>query len=142
MSEHVHGCLTCMPDMVPDFDRDDPRYHDGEKCVHRITKVLVDGVEIGYTKGIFEGPEGWALFVGKDASEVHHCSCFNRDTLQGMVCLEPRFGVVTVEHAPPVMIDAAEVLHRLPKGWPYGPNSTTFASDYEQLFLWLHKEAR
>jgi hypothetical protein len=146
MTEHIHRCLSCTPDMVPAFDRADPRYHDGEKCVHRITKVLVNGAEIGYTQGAFEGPEGWALFVGADIHEVHPCACYDRSTGQGMTCQEPRFGVVTVEHAPPVMIDAAEVIHRLPQGWP-GPEASpeaqaTFNAGWESLWRWLHKEGR
>lgn len=146
MSEHIHGCLTCRPDMVPDFSRDDPRYHDGGKCVHRILRVTVNGAEPGYTQGAFEGPEGWVLFVGANAGEVHPCACFNRETGQGTTCQEPRFGVVTVEHMPPVMIDAAEVIHRLPKGWPTAEATpearATFAEGWETFWRWLHQEAR
>lgn len=142
MPEHVHRCLACTPGMVPDFDRADLRYHVGGKCVHRIKQVLIDGIDIGYTAGAFEGPEGWALFAGtrEQMGLIHQCTC------GAGVCVEPRFGVVTVEHMPPVMIDAAEVLHRLPKGWP-GPEATpeiraTFADGWEPFFHWLHQKAR
>src|SRR4051812_44619555 len=108
MTEHVHGCLSCRPDMVPDFDRADPRYHDGEKCPrYRWGAVLPDGAEPGFTKGVFEGAEGWVLYAlggPGDTDAMHQCPC------KASVCVEPRFGVVTVEHLPPVMIDVNEVL--------------------------------
>jgi hypothetical protein len=147
MSEHIHRCLDCTPDMVPAFDQEDPRYHAGGKCVHPITKVMVNGVVVeGYTQGVFEGPEGWALFVGTNVHEVHPCACHNRETWQGMTCQEPLFGVVTVEHAPPVMVDILEVIHRVPQGWP-GPEGTleaqqTFDAGWESFWRWLHKQAR
>lgn len=98
MSEHVHGCLNCRPDMVPDFRKDDPRYHDGEKCrtgrdfaqIHRVT---LNGAELAWTHGHFEGTEGWALFIGEAINLAHPCSCVN-----GGVCVEPCFGVVASEH--------------------------------------------
>lgn len=100
MTEHIHRCLSCRPDMVPDFDRNDPRYHDGEKCGHGLT-IRVDGVELSYTKGAFEGHEGWVIFAGESIEAIHPCSCADRTTGQGMTCLEPRFGHVEVVHACP-----------------------------------------
>jgi hypothetical protein len=102
MAEHVHGCLNCRPDMVPDFSRDDPRYHDGTKCRTADGRrplnwiVSIDGVTLGYTSGVFEGREGWALYAGEPdrAVLIHHCPN-SRDC---GVCVEPRFGVITVEH--------------------------------------------
>jgi hypothetical protein len=103
MPEHVHRCLSCTPDMVPDFDRADPRYHEGEKC-GSILNVTLDGQEISYTRGIFEGREGWVLFAGADTESVHHCPTCTTRTDEGFiaryeVCVEPLFGVVTVEHS-------------------------------------------
>lgn len=106
MSEHVHGCLNCRPEMVPDFSRDDPRYHDGEKSGHDWA-ALVDGVDVGYTRGVFEGSEGWALVAGPgyDIERVHHCpNCTTYRVLddgyevfdEHQVCVEPCFGVVTI----------------------------------------------
>lgn len=108
-SEHVHGCLNCRPDIVPDFDKADPRYHGAETCgtvVHG--PAMVDGVPVSYTQGVFEGLEGWALFVGVTAADVHPCptcaTCYT--TTQGdpyystdswdHICIEPRFGYVTI----------------------------------------------
>lgn len=90
MSEHVHACLSCRPDMVPDFDPTDPRYHRTDKCGASHGPALVGGVPVTYTAGVFEGPEGWALFCGATADEVHACSCTN-------LCAEPRFGRVEID---------------------------------------------
>lgn len=94
--EHVHRCLSCAPDMVPDFDRADPRYHDSGKC-HQggrlFHAVTIDGAEISYTSSHFEDSEGWALFVGATADDMHMCSCGSKS-----MCSEPRFGVVTSRH--------------------------------------------
>jgi hypothetical protein len=85
MAEHVHGCLSCRPDMVPDFSKDDPRHN-----VH----AFISGIEISYTRGIFEGREGWVLYAGDNkADEIHPCPCS-----RASVCVEPRFGGVTVLH--------------------------------------------
>ena len=104
MSEHVHGCLSCRPSMVPDFEKTDSRYHDGEKC-GRYFRVLLDGVEPGYTSGVFEGTEGWVLLAaeGLDVDKVHDCPNCTRRAADGSVeawscCLEPRFGRVEVIH--------------------------------------------
>jgi len=105
MSEHVHGCLTCRPDMVPDFSRDDTRYHDGEKCGVTLN-ATVDGVSLGYHTGVFEGPDGWVLLVseGFDLEQAHYCpTCTPLDD-EGFVirtsslCVTPRFGRVVVTH--------------------------------------------
>jgi hypothetical protein len=99
---HIHGCLNCRPDMVPDFTRDDPRYHDGEKCLH-LVYALLDGADPGYTTGIFEGPDGWVLSVddGYDTSTVHQCSCGEG------TCAVPRFGNVEARHHCPAQHPAA-----------------------------------
>ena len=108
MMEHIHGCLTCRPDMVPDFSRDDPRYHiyvSSSKCASAF-RVLVDGIDVGYTQGAFEGPEGWALVAGADVEKVHDCpNCTADREYQGYqvadrqrVCVEPRFGRVVAQH--------------------------------------------
>lgn len=100
MNEHVHGCLGCRPDMVPDFDRDDPRYHDGVKCGFGAAcgdDIRIDGQRfVGYTKGWFEGREGWVLVVSEErkTDQVCVCPCDAHN-----VCLTPRFGVVTVGSA-------------------------------------------
>jgi hypothetical protein len=106
MAEHVHGCLNCRPDMVPDFDRADPRYHDGSKCGSGMFSVRVDGVEPGYTCGVYEGAEGWALVAGSTTEVVHVHSCAGGTD----VCYQPRFGKVEVTHLCP-----AEV--RRVRGW-------------------------
>ena len=99
---HTHGCLNCRPDMVPDFTRDDPRYHDGNKCQSGFC-VLIDGSDVRYTCGAFEGPEGWARFAGASAVDIHECpTCTTRDAA-GFIehwetCVEPRFGFVVVQH--------------------------------------------
>jgi len=108
MTEHVHGCLNCRPDMVPDFSKDDPRYHAYEKCGATL-RVMVGGRDAGYTRGAFEGFEGWALVVAADgrAESVHDCpSCSGPlPAIEGSVpgyqhsiCMEPRFGRVGVIH--------------------------------------------
>ncbi len=105
MAEHVHGCLNCRPEMVPDFDRTDPRYHDYEKCAVTL-RATVDGAVPGYHKGVYEGADGWVLLAceGFDASLVHECpTCTTYDDLRGSVgtysvCVEPRFGTVAVVH--------------------------------------------
>lgn len=98
MAEHQHACLACRPEMVPDFDRADPRYHHFKKC--RIDQrysqshvVHLDGEVIPLTSGHFEGAEGWALVPGPTPDEVHACGCG-----AGNTCVEPRFGVVTSAH--------------------------------------------
>jgi hypothetical protein len=107
MPEHVHGCLNCRPEMVPDFSRDDPRYHAYEKCGVTL-RATVDGVVPGYHKGVFEGAEGWVLLAceGFDAERVHDCpNCTTYHDYEGYpvadtysVCLTPRFGKVGVIH--------------------------------------------
>jgi hypothetical protein len=94
MSEHIHGCLTCRPDMVPDFDADDPRYHKSGKCSHSYSHgpAMVDGIPVSYTNGVFEGPEGWALFAGATTADIHKCACGTWS------CVEPRFGHARGEH--------------------------------------------
>lgn len=92
MSEHVHACLNCQPDMVPDFDRADPRYHGAPKCLPGRSHgpAMVDGAPVSYTNGVFEGPEGWALFAGATDEDVHRCAC------GAWSCVEPRFGHVEI----------------------------------------------
>lgn len=112
MADHVHGCLSCRPDMVPDFDRADPRYHDGEKC-GRLLSVTLDGNPTGYTAGVFEGDEGWILQASEtlDASLVHPCpNCTTYTAYEGErfvdrwePCVEPRFGRVAVVHECPAV---------------------------------------
>ena len=94
MAEHVHGCLTCRPEMVPDFSRDDPRYHSyaTEKC-RSAFRVLVNGADAALTRGVFEGREGWALIAGNTTADVHDCPRGSWSP-----CIEPRFGTVTVIH--------------------------------------------
>jgi hypothetical protein len=111
MAEHVHGCLNCRPDMVPDFSKDDPRYHDRDKCgVGFIARL--DGADLGYTRGVFEADEGWALLCAQgtyDADLVHDCpNCTTRGADEGWidhheVCIEPRFGKVEVIHDCPAI---------------------------------------
>ncbi len=101
---HTHGCLNCRPDMVPDFTRDDPRYHDYETCGVTL-QATVDGVVPGYHKGVYEGADGWVLLAseGLDTSLIHDCpTCTTRDA-EGFiahheVCVEPLFGRVEVIH--------------------------------------------
>jgi hypothetical protein len=112
MTEHVHGCLSCRPDMVPDFERTDDRYHDGEKCDHSVY-ALVNGVDPGYTTGIFEGPDGWVLSAsrGYDASRVHPCPNHRQRVDEAIdpiaaiqrveICVEPVFGNVEARHRCP-----------------------------------------
>lgn len=108
MTEHIHACLKCRPDMVPDFDRADPRYHDLEKCGGG--RVRLDGVEPGYTAGCFEGTDGWLLLAseGFRADQVHPCPTCSTFTPDGFVtgwenCVEPRFGHVEVVHECPAV---------------------------------------
>lgn len=97
MAKHVHGCLDCRPDMVPDHEASDPRFHDYPKC--GITfRVTLDGADQGYTRGAFEGREGWVLCAGATVDDVHVCPC-GSDT----VCVEPRFGAVAVSHNCPAV---------------------------------------
>lgn len=109
MPEHIHDCLNCRPDMVPDFDRADPRFHGDGKCLRAdgiesmVHHVFLDGSEIAYTRGAFADREGWALFAGATVAEVHTCpTCTTRDAdgflVSAPVCVEPRFGAVTVVH--------------------------------------------
>ena len=107
MTEHIHGCLNCRPEMVPDCDRADPRYHDGAKCGSAtFGVVLINGAPISYTLGVFEGPEGWVLFPGATTDAVHLCpNCTTYSEYQGYqvidhheVCVEPRFGRVEIHH--------------------------------------------
>jgi hypothetical protein len=110
MTEHIHGCLICRPDMVPDFSRDDPHYHDGQKCANGWLAVTVNGEPIAYTIGMYEGAEGWVLYAGYPAENVHPCpNHFTYlTTTQGEpylpigawdhICVEPRFGRVEVDH--------------------------------------------
>lgn len=99
MLEHVHGCLNCQPEMVPDFDRADPRYHGVGKCLRAdgvgstAHRVFLDDIEIAYTSGIFEGAEGWVLFSAATTADIHTCPCGFES-----ICVEPRFGAVTVVH--------------------------------------------
>jgi hypothetical protein len=108
MPEHVHGCLNCRPDMVPDFDPADSRYHnrsDLKKCASTFS-VLVDGAAVGCTQGAFEGAEGWALSAGAEVGDIHECpACTTYTMVRGdrviehlAVCVEPRFGHVEVHH--------------------------------------------
>ncbi len=98
MTDHIHGCLNCRPDMVPDFSRDDPRYHDGQNCrdeEHGFSAyAFVDGVDAHYFTSAFEGTEGWVLHAGyrEQTGQIHGCPC------DGGVCVEPRFGRVEVRH--------------------------------------------
>lgn len=117
MPEHVHGCLNCRPDMVPAFDRADPRYHAYPKCGSTLA-VTVNGKDAGYTNGAFEGPEGWALLCAEgtlNADLVHPCpTC--KDGLpkdaegftigEWPLCVTPVFGRVDVIHACPSEIAA------------------------------------
>lgn len=112
MAEHVHGCLNCKPEMVPDFSKDDPRYHAYEKCGVTL-RATVDGIEPGYHKGIFEGVDGWVLLAceGFDAEQVHDCpSCTTRTSDAFLdryaTCLTPRFGKVEVIHDCPSALRA------------------------------------
>lgn len=98
MSDHVHGCLTCRPDMVPDFSKDDPRFHISEKCrtergFGQIHRVMLDGVPLVLTAGHFEGAEGWALEIAEGINAAHYCPCDSKNT-----CVKPNFGVVASEH--------------------------------------------
>lgn len=54
-------------------------------------EVTVDGISPGYTKGVYEGSDGWILFAGKDVDEIHTCCGDN-------VCLQLRYGNVKVIH--------------------------------------------
>jgi hypothetical protein len=121
MAEHVHGCLNCRPDMVPDFSRDDPRYHDYHKCGVAFT-ATVDGIAAGYTHGVFEGPEGWALVCAADSNieSVHDCPPCSGPLpddgsgypgYQHSICLTPAFGVIVVTHGCPA--DLAAQVERL-----------------------------
>ena len=92
MSEHKHSCLSCTPEMVPDFRRDDPKYHDKQKC-HTTLRAAVDGVDPGYTQGMYEGREGWAIVINGDIDTMHACPCGEH-----LMCVSPLFGVVTVVH--------------------------------------------
>jgi hypothetical protein len=97
---HIHGCLNCRPDMVPDFTRDDPRYHDGEKC-GRDVQPLINGAATGYTCGMYDGPEGWVLSASErlDVTLVHICpNCYDEESGEVIpnTCLEPLFGRVEV----------------------------------------------
>jgi hypothetical protein len=98
--------------MVPDFHRADPRYHTYEKCGVTFT-ATVDGKPAGYTNGVFEGPEGWALVASRDRdpSQVHACpNCTTYHDIEISegetypvidrlsTCVEPAFGVVAVDH--------------------------------------------
>lgn len=104
MTEHVHGCLICRPDMVPDFSHDDPRYCDGAKCRDAghggICYAFVDGVDVHYCLAAFEGPEGWALHAGDRGRTdlIHLCPCGDPDR-DAAVCVEPRFGRVEIRHS-------------------------------------------
>lgn len=93
MTTHVHQCLDCTPEMVPDYDKADVRYHGADKCVpgyaHGV--ALVDGKPVSYTCGIFTGREGWALFVGKTIDDIHWCTCGSK-----AFCSTPVFGKVEV----------------------------------------------
>lgn len=100
MSEHAHGCVTCRPDSHPDYDPADARYHAFEKC-GRVVAVLVDGVDVGYVVRSFEGPEGWAAVVGKDAKDVHACPNHPRTDRGPDLCETVVFGTVQVIHACP-----------------------------------------
>lgn len=82
--------------MVPDFDRDDARYHDTNCGVN--FRATIDGADAGYTKGCFEGPDGWVLFVGATLEDVHHCRCQGDLDRGNELCVEPRFGYVEVIH--------------------------------------------
>lgn len=94
-SGHVHGCLNCRPDMVPDFDPADSRYHRygyGAAC-RSAFRVLVNGSDVSYTRSAFEGVEGWTLFAGATADDIHPCTCASDE-----ICVEPRFGSVEIRH--------------------------------------------
>jgi hypothetical protein len=97
-TEHVHGCLNCRPDMVPDFDKDDPRYHDSQKCANHRSHgpAVVNGAPVSYTRGVFEGTEGWALFCGATSGDVHSCPTCEPDGRLQHICVEPRFGCVEI----------------------------------------------
>lgn len=104
MTEHVHGCLNCRPDMVPEFRQDDPRYHDADVCGTPL-RGTVDGVEPGYHKGVYEGEDGWVLLAceGFNVELIHPCPTCTTYDAEGFtenyeVCLEPRFGLVAVTH--------------------------------------------
>jgi hypothetical protein len=138
MTEHIHGCLNCRPDMVPDLDRDDPRYHDGQKCGSTL-RATVDGVVPGYHKGVFEGPDGWVLLAceGFEAGLIHECpNCTTRGPaeedgyrplLHHEVCVEPRFGHVEVIHDCPSVM-AARVTRLKEALKPLVPEATYFCA--------------
>lgn len=105
-ADHVHGCLACRPDMVPDFQKADRRYHSYEVCGTTLA-VRLDGIDPGYTDGVYEGNEGWVLFVGVTHEEIHACpNCLVRDAdgflAHHTLCVEALFGRVTVIHQCPV----------------------------------------
>lgn len=105
MTPHVHGCLNCRPAMVPDFTRDDPRYHDGDKCGHDV-RPTINGAETGYTSGMYDGNEGWVLSASEqlDTTLVHTCpNCYDEETGTGLLnaCLTPLFGRVEVQGCRP-----------------------------------------
>lgn len=105
MTEHKHGCLSCTPDMVPAFTVDDERYHDYKKCGATL-RALVGGSDIGYTRGVFGGPEGWALAAGQTIEDIHQCPC--KPDAESTPCVTPVFGAVVVAHDCPARL-AAEV---------------------------------
>lgn len=111
MPEHIHGCLNCRPEMVPDFDPADSRYHAYPTKCGTTLRATVNGVEPGYHKGVFEGEDGWVLFAGATTDEIHTCpNCTTRDAdgflIGHTVCVEPRFGHVAVIHDCPAGLAA------------------------------------
>lgn len=111
MLEHVHGCLSCRPGMVPSFSPDDGRYHRYERCGVTF-RAFVDGADPGYTQGVYEGPEGWVLFCGATTEEIHDCpNCTTYHEVDGYrvadhreICVVPIFGAVEVRHDCPSLL--------------------------------------
>lgn len=87
--EHKHQCISCTPNIAPDYDINDYRIYTLAKS--GTFHVLDNGVDVGYTKDVVkEGKEGWYMFAGETTKQVHMCSC------EQDVCVELRFGDVKV----------------------------------------------
>lgn len=98
--KHTHECLNCNPTMIPDYNLHDPLIHFLAKC--KVTyQVLDDGKSVGLTSGVTkEGKEGFYFFAGADTEDVHLHDCSNlfSNEEERNICLELRFGNITVVH--------------------------------------------
>jgi hypothetical protein len=115
MAKHVHQCIQCHPEIIPEYDKDDPRYKRGNvKTGYFLT--FVDDVDVGYTMGVYTGEDGWAIvpssnkggqYRSSTLEDIHDCPNCIVTHADGSVeiaytCIEIKRGFVRIEYLKPV----------------------------------------